>query len=107
MTALLERVVRAAGRRPRRVLIAVAVAAGICAVLALRLEPSTAVETLVGKDSDAYRATEVYRERFGDHAIVVLVQGDLANLVLTDNPDLCTSREGDSCRRPPVWPWRR
>ena len=94
MTALLERIVRAAGRRPRRVLLAVAVAAGVCAALALRLEPSTAVETLVGKDSDAYRATEVYRERFGDHAIVVLVQGDLADLVLTDNLGRMLGLEG-------------
>ena len=44
-----ERVVRVAGRRPGRVLAAVAIVAGISAVLALRLEPSTAVETLVGR----------------------------------------------------------
>ena len=94
MTALLQRVVRASGRRPGRVLLAVAVAAGICAALALRLEPSTAVETLVGKDSDSYRATEVYRERFGDHSIVVLVRGDLANLVLTDNLGRLLGLEG-------------
>ena len=61
--ALLERVVRTAGQRPGRVLLAVALVAGISAVLALRLEPSTAVETLVGKSSDSYRATEVYRQR--------------------------------------------
>ena len=63
-------------------------------VLALRLEPSTAVETLVGKRSESYRATEVYRERFGDHAIVVLVRGDLANLVLTDNLGRLLGLEG-------------
>ena len=94
MTALFERVVRTAGRRPGRVLLAVAVVAGVCAVLALRLEPSTAVETLVGKRSESYRATEVYRERFGDHAIVVLVRGDLANLVLTDNLGRLLGLEG-------------
>ena len=94
MTALLERVVRAAGRRPGRVLVAVAVVAGICAALALRLEPSTAAETLVGKGSESYQATEVYRERFGDHAIVVLVRGDLANLVLTDNLGRLLGLEG-------------
>jgi uncharacterized protein len=94
VTALLERIVRAAGRRPGRVLVAVALAAGICAVLALRLEPSTAVETLVGKRSESYRATEVYRERFGDHAIVVLVRGDLAKLVLTDNLGRLLGLEG-------------
>ena len=31
-----------------------------------------------GTRSDAYQATERYRERFGDHAIVVLVRGDAA-----------------------------
>src|SRR5215218_9990094 len=91
---LLERIVRTAGRRPGRVLLAVALAAGISAALALRLEPSTATETLVGKGSDSYRATEVYRERFGDHAIVVLVRGDLPNLVLTDNLGRLLGLEG-------------
>ena len=94
MRALLERVVLTAGRRPGRVLLAVALVAGISAVLALRLEPSTAVETLVGKSSDSYRATEVYRQKFGDHAIVVLAKGDLANLVLTDNLGRLLGLEG-------------
>jgi hydrophobe/amphiphile efflux-3 (HAE3) family protein len=91
---MLERIVRAAGRRPGRVLLAVALVAGIGAALALRLEPSTAVETLVGKRSESYKATEVYRERFGDHAIVVLVRGDLADLVLTDNLGRLLGLEG-------------
>ncbi len=91
---MLERIVQAAGRRPGRVLLAVAVVAGISAVLALRLEPSTATDTLVGKGSDTYRATEVYRERFGDHAIVVLVRGDLQRLVLTDNLGRLLGLEG-------------
>ena len=38
-------------------------------MLALRLEPSAATDTLVGQSSDAYRATERYRQRFGDDAI--------------------------------------
>src|SRR5215216_3414149 len=91
---LLERIVRTAGRRPGRVLLAVALAAGISAALALRLEPSTATDTLVGKGSDASKATEVYRQRFGDHAILVLVRGDLANLVLTDNLGRLLGLEG-------------
>jgi hydrophobe/amphiphile efflux-3 (HAE3) family protein len=91
---VLERIVQAAGRRPGRVLLAVALAAGISAALALRLEPSTATDTLVGKGSDAYKATEVYRQRFGDHAIVVLVRGDLQRLVLTDNLGRLLGLEG-------------
>ena len=91
---MLERIVQAAGRRPGRVLLAVALVAGISAALALRLEPSTATDTLVGKGSDTYRATEVYRERFGDHAIIVLVRGDLQRLVLTDNLGRLLGLEG-------------
>ncbi len=91
---MLERIVQAAGRRPGRVLLAVAIVAGISAALALRLEPSTATDTLVGKGSGAYRATEVYRQRFGDHAIVVLVRGDLQRLVLTDNLGRLLGLEG-------------
>jgi uncharacterized protein len=91
---MLERIVQAAGRRPGRVLLAVALAAGISAALALRLEPSTATDTLVGKGSDSSRATEVYRQRFGDHAIVVLVRGDLQRLVLTDNLGRLLGLEG-------------
>src|SRR4051794_16142268 len=94
VSRVLEGIVRAAGRRPGRVLLAVAIAAGLSTVLALRLEPSTAVETLVGKRSDSYRATEVYRQKFGDHAIVVLAKGDLANLVLTDNLGRLLGLEG-------------
>ena len=91
---MLERIVQAAGRRPGRVLLAVAIVAGISAALALRLEPSTATDTLVGKRSDTYKATEVYRERFGDHAIIVLVRGDLQRLVLTDNLGRLLGLEG-------------
>jgi hydrophobe/amphiphile efflux-3 (HAE3) family protein len=94
VSRVLEGIVRAAGRRPGRVLLAVAIAAGLSAALALRLEPSTATDTLVGKGSDASKATEVYRQRFGDHAIVVLVRGDLPNLVLTDNLGRLLGLEG-------------
>jgi uncharacterized protein len=89
-----ERVVRTAGRRPGRVLIAVAVAAAVCAALALRLEPSSATDTLVDRGSTSFQATERYRERFGDHAIIVLVRGDLPNLVLTANLGRILGLEG-------------
>src|SRR5215218_11024359 len=94
MKAAAEKVVRAAAGRPRRVL---AVAAVLCAaggVLALGLQPSAATSTLAGKGSDTYQATERYRERFGDHAIVVLVRGPLEQLVLTDNLGRLLKLEG-------------
>jgi hydrophobe/amphiphile efflux-3 (HAE3) family protein len=90
----LQRMVAASGRRPWPVLAAVALLAAIGAVLALQLSPSAATSTLVGKDSEEYRATERYRERFGDHAIVVLVRGELPNLVLTANLNRLIGLEG-------------
>src|SRR3954452_4754492 len=89
-----ERVVRASARRPGRVLAVTAVLAALGAALALRLEPSAATSTLAGRSSDTFQATERYRERFGDHSIVVLVQGDLAQLVLTDNLGRLLGLEG-------------
>src|SRR5688500_54 len=90
----LETVVRAAAHRPRRVL---ALAALLCAagtLLALGLQPSAATSTLAGRSSDTYQATERYRERFGDHAIVVLVRGPLEQLVLTENLGRLLTLEG-------------
>ena len=81
----LERVVRAAAHRPRRVLALVALLCAAGTALALGLQPSAATSTLAGRSSDTYQATERYRERFGDHAIVVLVRGPLEQLVLTNN----------------------
>src|SRR5918997_955660 len=53
-----------------------------------------ATSTLAGRSSDTYQATERYRERFGDHAILVLVQGPLQQLVLTDNLGRLLGLEG-------------
>ena len=55
------------------------------AVLALRLEPSAATDTLVDGDSDSFQATERFKQDFGDDAVVVLVRGELSKTVLTDD----------------------
>jgi uncharacterized protein len=89
-----ERVARASARRPVRVLVAVAVLAAACAALALRLEPSAATDTLVGRSSGTWKATERYRERFGEQSVIVLVRGDVANLVLTENLNRLVGLEG-------------
>ena len=91
---LLGRIVAASERRPARVLAIVAVLAVVGAALALRLEPSAATSTLVGKGSAEYKATERYRERFGDHSIVVLVRGELSSLLLTSNLNRLIGLEG-------------
>ena len=89
-----ERIARASARRPGRVLAAVALLAVTGSLLALRLEPSAATETLVGRGADTYEATERYRERFGDHSVVVLVRGDLPDVLLTSNLGRLIGLEG-------------
>ncbi len=95
MSRRLESIVRAAARRPGRVLALVALVVGLGAALAvLRLEPSAATRALTGQGSDAAQATERYRARFGDHAVVVLVRGDVPRLVLTGNLSRLLGLEG-------------
>ena len=94
MTRQLERVVRAAGRRPGRVLAIAAVVAALGALLALRLEPSAATDTLVGRSTDSFQATERLHERFGDDPVAILVRGDLQNIVLTENLGRLVGLEG-------------
>jgi hydrophobe/amphiphile efflux-3 (HAE3) family protein len=89
-----ERIVRASARRPARVLAVVAVLAVAGGVLALRLEPSAATDTLVNRGADSFQATERYRERFGDHSVIVLARGELPNLVLTSNLGRLIGLEG-------------
>jgi hydrophobe/amphiphile efflux-3 (HAE3) family protein len=77
--------VAAVTRRPLLVLAATALLALAGAALALRLEPSAATDTLVDSDSKTFQATERFKRSFGDDAVVVLVRGDLAQTVLTDD----------------------
>jgi len=91
---IFERIVRAAARRPARVLVIVAVFAAVGCALALRLEPSAATDTLVGRGADTYKATERYREKFGDHSVIVLVRGQLTKLLLTSNLGRLIGLEG-------------
>jgi hydrophobe/amphiphile efflux-3 (HAE3) family protein len=83
MEGVLRRLVGAVTRRPLLVLAVTAVLALGGAVLALRLEPSAATETLVDQGSGTFRDTERFKHDFGDEAILVLVRGDLSRTVLT------------------------
>ncbi|MDQ3740969.1 MAG: MMPL family transporter, partial [Actinomycetota bacterium] len=83
MNALLQRVVAFAARRPVPVVVATILLTLAAALLALRLEPSTGADTLVGKGSDSYEATQRYYDRFGDDAVIVLVEGSVAKTMLT------------------------
>ncbi|HKG37838.1 MAG TPA: MMPL family transporter [Conexibacter sp.] len=80
----LERVARAAAARPLPVLLTVAllaVAGGLLAVV--KLEPSTGAETLASRSSETFKTTDELHRRFGDDAVVVLIDERVANLVLT------------------------
>jgi uncharacterized protein len=79
------RVVRGVTRRPLLVLALTAVLALAGAALALRLEPSTATDTLVDRGSPTFEATERFKRDFGDEAVLVVVRGDLARTVLTSD----------------------
>jgi hypothetical protein len=62
--------------------IAIAAAAGIGAT---SLSTDAAPSTLIDTDAPSYRATQQVREAFGEEPVVVLVEGDLQQLVLTSN----------------------
>jgi uncharacterized protein len=77
--------VAAVTRRPLPVLAVTALLALGGAALALRLEPSAATDTLVDSGSRGFQDTERFKRDFGDEAVLVLVRGDLANTVLTED----------------------
>ena len=85
MAERLQRIVAFAARRPRAVVIVTVVITLAAALLALRLEPSTGADTLVGSGSDSYEATQRYYDRFGDDAVIVLVKEKVSDLVLTSD----------------------
>jgi hydrophobe/amphiphile efflux-3 (HAE3) family protein len=88
---------RIAGRcveRPAPVLAAVVLLALVGAVGALKLEADAGVNQLVDESSETFAATQDFKDEFGDDAVVVLVRGDLEQLVLTDNLGTLLSLEG-------------
>jgi hydrophobe/amphiphile efflux-3 (HAE3) family protein len=92
-----ERFGRLVGVVTRRPLLTLGVTALLAlggAALALRLEPSTATDTLVDRGSDSFKATERFKHDFGDEAVVVLVRGDLSDTVLTEDLGRVLGLEG-------------
>ncbi|MFL5780148.1 MAG: efflux RND transporter permease subunit [Thermoleophilaceae bacterium] len=53
--------------------------------LALRLEPSASTDTLVGRNTAAFKATERFRKQFGDESVIIMVRGDLQRTTLTSD----------------------
>ena len=86
VAALLGRVARTVTANPVATVVVVAALALVGVGLSLRLQPSASTDTLVGRDSEAFKATERFRDTFGDDAVIVMVRGNLQKTVLT--PDL-------------------
>ncbi len=83
-----------AARRPLLV-VALAVALGLGgAALALRLHPSAAADTFVGRSSATYRATQGYYRAFGEEPVDVMVQGSLQQLLLSSDLERLLGLEG-------------
>src|SRR5688500_10232280 len=94
MAERLQRLVALAARRPLPFVVATVVLTLVGGLLALRLEPSTGADTLVGSGSDSYEATQRYYERFGDDSVIVLVRGPLTKLALTKDLGQLLKLEG-------------
>jgi len=62
-------------RHPVRVIAVSVGLAAVGAVLALRLDVSAAIDTLIDRDSVRFQATERYKRDFGEDPISILVQG--------------------------------
>ena len=91
---ILSYVVGTAARRPAAVLGVTALLVLGGAALALRLTPSAGTDTLVGRGTAEFKATEHYHQRFGDDAVIVLVRGPLSRLVLTSDIERVLGLEG-------------
>jgi predicted RND superfamily exporter protein len=84
-----------AARRPIAVGLVVtllAVAGGVLAIV--RLEPSTATDTLVSRSSDAYKASARFHDNFGDDSVYILIQQKLTDTVLTADLGRVVGLEG-------------
>ncbi|MFL5833506.1 MAG: efflux RND transporter permease subunit [Solirubrobacterales bacterium] len=83
--ALLGRVAASAARHARPLVALSAALAIAAAVAATQLPTDAGVDTLADSGSSTVEATERVREDFGEEPIVVLVKGELPELLLTDD----------------------
>ena len=85
MEARFGRVAAWAARRARPLIVVCAALAIVAAVGATQLPTDAGVDTLVDPSSPTAEATQQVREDFGEEPVVVLVKGELPQLVLSDN----------------------
>lgn len=74
-----------AARRPVAVSLSVLALAIVGAFFALRLEPSAETETLVGRSTPGYAATDLLHQRFGDDAVYVVVRESTVRIALGED----------------------
>ncbi|MFL5883795.1 MAG: efflux RND transporter permease subunit [Thermoleophilaceae bacterium] len=91
---LFGRIVRTVGTHPVATVAVVGALAVIGLALALRLEPSASTDSIVGKGTDAAKATDAFRKQFGDDAIVILVKGPLQQTTETSDLGRLIALEG-------------
>jgi hydrophobe/amphiphile efflux-3 (HAE3) family protein len=91
---LLARIMGAAVRRPLVVGAVVGVVAVAGGLLALRLTPTAATDTLVGRSTPSFAATDELHRKFGEEAVYVLVREPVAKLVLTSDLERMVGLEG-------------
>jgi uncharacterized protein len=94
LSGLLRAVMGAAARRPLVVGLAVGALAIAGGIAALRLAPTAATDTLVGKGSSSFAATDRLHQRFGDEAVYVLVREPVTQLALTSDINRVLGLEG-------------
>jgi hydrophobe/amphiphile efflux-3 (HAE3) family protein len=94
LSGLLRAVMGAASRRPLVVGLAVGLVALAGGLVALRLKPTAATETLVGRGSASFAATERLHQRFGDEPVYVLVREPVTQLTLTSDINRVLGLEG-------------
>lgn len=79
-----------------------ALTAGAVALAAATLRPSSSADTLIGRSTATWQATDRFHERFGDDAIYVLVREDLRKLLLTRDLETVLGLEGCLAGNPPA-----
>ncbi len=89
-----ERVARGAATRPLLALGIVLVLAVGGGLLALRLKPSTGIDTFVSGSSQSYKATIDDERHFGSDSVVILIREPLDKLVLSKDLGTLSFLEG-------------
>jgi predicted RND superfamily exporter protein len=91
---LLSSLAGSAARRPVLVLAVATVLAVGGAGLALRLHPSAASDTFVGRSSSTYQATQRFYRAFGEEPVEVMIKGSLQKLLLSSDLERLIGLEG-------------